>query len=206
MWPLTSHLACGVVGRESAKLIFSGLMRPTQVPKVFSLPTVPAMISWKSILTERKKCFGRLEQWKQTALLGSLRSCCSNRGEQRRSFRGQAQGMHAQNAADIPLHRHWKRRLSLIMLMIVHGTTPRFSSMEVQHCTALIANFRRCHPLVDDRAKFSHLHQGDFWDAAGVDVFLDRGEASTGQGRRCLSYARYGLIPRRDPKVSMEIP
>jgi len=25
------------------------------------------------------------------------------------------------------------------MLMIVHGTTPRFSSMEVQHCTALIA-------------------------------------------------------------------
>ena len=30
-------------------------------------------------------------------------------------------------------------RLSLIMLMTVHGTTPKFSSMEVQHCTALIA-------------------------------------------------------------------
>src|SRR5438045_8797278 len=29
-------------------------------------------------------------------------------------------------------------RESLIMLMTVHGTTPRFSSSEVQHCTALI--------------------------------------------------------------------
>ena len=30
-------------------------------------------------------------------------------------------------------------RLSLIMLMTVHGTTPRYSSIEVQHCTALMA-------------------------------------------------------------------
>ena len=30
-------------------------------------------------------------------------------------------------------------RLSLIMLITVHGTTPRFSSIEVQHCTALMA-------------------------------------------------------------------
>lgn len=44
--------------------IFSGLISPTQVRKVFSLPTVPAMVSWKSIFTERKKCLGRFEQWK----------------------------------------------------------------------------------------------------------------------------------------------
>ena len=30
-------------------------------------------------------------------------------------------------------------RSLLIMLITVHGTTPRFSSIDVQHCTALIA-------------------------------------------------------------------
>ena len=29
-------------------------------------------------------------------------------------------------------------KLSLIMLITVQGTIPRFSSMEVQHCTALM--------------------------------------------------------------------
>ena len=68
---VTAHLARGVVGGEAGKAHLFRLDQPTQVPNVFSLPTVPAMISWKSIFTERKKCFGRLEQWKHTALLGS---------------------------------------------------------------------------------------------------------------------------------------
>ena len=57
---------------KRAKLIAPAFTRPTQVPKVFSLPTVPAMMAWKSIMTSLKKCLGRLEQWKQTHLSGSL--------------------------------------------------------------------------------------------------------------------------------------
>src|ERR1035441_3765920 len=32
-------------------------------------------------------------------------------------------------------------RSLLIMLMTVHGTTPKYSSIEVQHCTALIVTW-----------------------------------------------------------------
>ena len=56
---------------KRAKLMGPAFTRPTQVPKVFSLPTVPAMICWKSMRTSLKKCLGRLLQWKQTALSGS---------------------------------------------------------------------------------------------------------------------------------------
>ena len=53
-----------------AKLMLR-LSQPTQVPKVFSFPTVPAMICLEIHLTSRKKCLGRLLQWKHTALSGS---------------------------------------------------------------------------------------------------------------------------------------
>jgi len=65
------HFASGVIRRETRKAHLLGLDEADAGSKVFSFPTVPAMISWKFIFTERKKCLGRFEQWKQTALLGS---------------------------------------------------------------------------------------------------------------------------------------
>ena len=45
-------------------------------------------------------------------------------------------GMSTSQALDI--------RLLLIMLMTVQGTTPKYSSMEVQHCTALTSSSLAC--------------------------------------------------------------
>ena len=37
-------------------------------------------------------------------------------------------------------------------------------------------DFSVAHPLVYDRTQLCHLHECDFGDAAGIDVFLDGGE------------------------------
>ena len=45
------------------------------------------------------------------------------------------------------------------MLMTVQGTTPRFSSSEVQHCTALMATSVSRHPVIDHGAELGHFQQ-----------------------------------------------
>ena len=77
------------------------LTRPTQVPKVFSLPTVPAMISWKSIFTSAKKCLGRLLQWKHTALFGIVAVIVVPIEQRAGSFGRKPQRMHADHADDV---------------------------------------------------------------------------------------------------------
>ena len=63
------------------------------------------------------------------------------------------------------------------MLMTVQGTTPKYSSIEVQHCTALMRHFGLRHPAVDHGAELRHLHQRVRRDAAGESTyFLNRGE------------------------------
>ena len=122
---------------KRAKLIAPAFTVPTQVPKVFSLPTVPAMISWKSIFTSLKKCFGRLEQWKQTPCRDRRRSCCSSRAAPT-AFPRPARACTCSARPAHPLRRRSESGCSLIMLMTVQGTTPKNSSIDVQHCTALI--------------------------------------------------------------------
>ena len=56
--------------------------------------------------------------------------------KRRRGPGSKLQSVHAQHAANIHFAR--ARSSLLIMLMTVQGTTPRFSSMEVQHWTALM--------------------------------------------------------------------
>ena len=46
-------------------------------------------------------------------------------------------------------------RLLLIMLMMVQGTTPKYSSIDVQHCTALILHVGLLHPFIDRRSRAS---------------------------------------------------
>ena len=62
------------------------------------------------------------------------------------------------------------------MLMMVQGTTPKNSSNEVQHCTALTVTVGLLHPAVDDRAQLGHLEQSRFRHAAGGDIALDGGQ------------------------------
>ena len=143
------------------------------MPKVFSLPTVPAMISWKSMRTSSKKCLGRLLQWKQTALFGIV-AVVVVPVEQRAGRLGrQGQGVHAERAARCRLRRRSGIRSLLIMLMIVQGTTPKYSSIAVQHCTALIDDVGLLHPVVDDEAELGHLDQRFRRDAVGGDVLLN---------------------------------
>ena len=56
------------------------------------------------------------------------------------------------------------------MLITVQGTTPKNSSSEVQHCTALMSTSCLLHPAVDHGAELRHLHQRFVGDAVGRDV------------------------------------
>ena len=69
------------------------------------------------------------------------------------------QRVHADHAAARPLRRRSNAGRSLIMLITVQGTTPKYSSIEVQHCTALMSTFVVLHPAVDHDAELRHLHE-----------------------------------------------
>ncbi len=62
---------------------------------------------------------------------------------------------------------------SLIMLITVQGTTPRFSSIEVQHWIALMRDSRLFHPAVDHGAELGHLDQRGLGHIVCGDVLLD---------------------------------
>jgi len=68
------------VGREAGKAhLRPPLLDPRPCPNVFSLPTVPAIISWKSIRTSWKKCLGRFCQGSRRPCRVVPRSYCSSR-------------------------------------------------------------------------------------------------------------------------------
>ena len=52
------------------------------------------------------------------------------------------------------------------MLMMVHGTTPKNSSIEVQHCTALMVQLVCFIQPSIDRAELGHLEQRGIGNAA----------------------------------------
>jgi len=59
---VTTDAAIEVVGRETSEAHCASFHAAHAVPNVFSFPTVPAMMAWKSMMTSSKKCFGKLEQ------------------------------------------------------------------------------------------------------------------------------------------------
>src|SRR5690242_18614023 len=93
--------------------------------------------------TSSKKCLGRLLQWKDTALFGASAQLLFRA----RSALGVCDASVSAYVLTVPQtstsHALGMRSL-LIMLMIVHGTTPKNSSIAVQHCTALIVTSTSC--------------------------------------------------------------
>ena len=64
-------------------------------------------------------------------------------------------------------------RSLLIMLITVQGTTPKNSSIDVQHWIALTLTSACVHPVLDDEAELGHLQERGVGNAAGGDVVLD---------------------------------
>jgi len=107
-----------------------------------------------------KKCLGRFEQWKQTALSGCRRSCLF----QSSSAEGVSLARVSAYMESVPSTStsHAEGiRFSLIIDITVQGTMPRYSSIEVQHWPGdgELAGF---HPVVDHGAQLGHLHQRGF--------------------------------------------
>ena len=61
----------------------------------------------------------------------------------------------------------------LSMLMAVHGTTPKFSSMDVQHWMAVPEQLALRHVLVEDHGELRHAREGFPGDPGRADVAPD---------------------------------
>jgi len=122
--------------------------------------------------------------------------------EKRRGVLSQAQRVHTEHT-QISLRRRSKAGIA----HHAHdrqGRRRRFSSMEVQHCTALMP-LRLSHPVIDYSAELCHLDQRCFGHAAAVDVFLDPQPVCPEQHRRVFHRSMRPSTSERS-RVSMEMP
>jgi hypothetical protein len=113
----------------------SALIRPSHVPNVLlSHRSGDDFLEIHSYRPE--KLFWQIRTMEAYRFIGIASVIVIPIEQRRRGSGREFQCVHGQRAASVS--QALERSSLLIMLITVHGTTPRFSSIEIQHCTALM--------------------------------------------------------------------